>query len=76
MLGVVLTQPVAQQLVLAALRLGLLITATGVSVLRLIPALILSDAQADEAVERLATAFEQVAGGTASVGGAAEGGRP
>jgi acetylornithine aminotransferase len=62
MLGVVLTQPVAQQLVLAALRGGLLINATGASALRLIPPLILSDAQADEAVERLATAFLLVAG--------------
>jgi acetylornithine aminotransferase len=76
MLGVVLTQPVAQQLVLAALRRGLLINATGASALRLIPPLILSDAQADEAVERLAAAFLLVAGGAASGAGAPEGKKP
>jgi 4-aminobutyrate aminotransferase-like enzyme len=67
---------VAQQVVLAALRLGLLINATGASTLRLIPPLILSDAQADEAVERLAAAFLLVAGGAASGAGAPEGKKP
>jgi acetylornithine/succinyldiaminopimelate/putrescine aminotransferase len=76
MLGVVLTQPVAQQLVRAALRGGLLINATGASALRLIPPLILSAAQADEAVERLAAAFQLVAGGAVSGAGALEGEQP
>ena len=76
MLGVVLTQPVAQLVVLAALRRGLLINATGTSTLRLIPPLILSDAQADEAVERLDVVFEMVAGSIASAGDAPEGGKP
>ena len=75
MLGVVLTRPVAQQLVLAALHHGLLITATGASALRLIPPLILSEAQADEAVERLAATFEAVAD-TAGAGAAPESGKP
>jgi acetylornithine aminotransferase len=62
MLGVVLTPPVAQQLVGTALRGGLLINATGASALRLIPPLILTEAQADEAIERLAAAFQLVEG--------------
>jgi acetylornithine/N-succinyldiaminopimelate aminotransferase len=76
MLGVVLTQPVAQQLVETALRGGLLITATGASALRLVPPLILSEAQADEAVERLAAAFDLVAAAAARTGATPEGGKP
>jgi acetylornithine/succinyldiaminopimelate/putrescine aminotransferase len=76
MLGVVLTRPVAQQLVLTALRHGLLINATGASALRLIPPLILSEAQADEAVERLAATFEAVAAAAASAGATPESGKP
>jgi 4-aminobutyrate aminotransferase-like enzyme len=53
---------VAQQLVGTALRGGLLINATGASALRLIPPLILTEAQADEAIERLAAAFQLVEG--------------
>ena len=71
MLGVVLTQPIAPQLVLTALHHGLLINATGASALRLIPPLLLSEAQADEAVEQLAAAFELV-----TAAAAAESSRP
>jgi len=76
MLGVVLTQPLAQPLVLAALRRGLLINATGASALRLIPPLVLTEAQADEAVERLAAAFLVVAGGAAESDDAPGGKQP
>jgi 4-aminobutyrate aminotransferase-like enzyme len=67
---------VAQQLVETALRGGLLITATGASALRLVPPLILSEAQADKAVERLAAAFDLVAAAAARTGATPEGGKP
>ncbi len=59
MLGVILGEPVAHDVVRAALETGLLVNATGASALRLIPPLILTEEQADLAVERLAVAFER-----------------
>ncbi len=60
MLGVVLTEPVAHRVVEAALDLGLLLNATGASALRIIPPLVLTEAQAGDALDRLAAAFEKV----------------
>ena len=59
MLGVVLTEPVAHRVVGAALDQGLLLNATGASALRVIPPLVLTEKQADDALERLAAAFEK-----------------
>ncbi|MGD0833604.1 MAG: acetylornithine transaminase [Candidatus Dormibacteria bacterium] len=61
MLGVVLSQPIAPLLSQAALEGGLLVNAIGGSVIRLLPALTLTEAEADEAVVRLGAAFAAVA---------------
>jgi len=58
MLGAVLSAPVAHQVVGAALERGLLVNATGTSALRLVPPLVLTEAEADQALERLGGAFE------------------
>lgn len=60
MLGVLLDRPIAPQVVRAALGHGLIVNATGDQVLRLVPPLILSEAEADEAVRRLGSAMEEV----------------
>jgi acetylornithine/N-succinyldiaminopimelate aminotransferase len=57
MLGVVLAEPVAAQVVRAALGRGLIVNSTGDSALRLVPPLVLTEAEADEAVRRLGEAF-------------------
>jgi acetylornithine aminotransferase len=57
MLGAVLSAPVAHQVVGAALERGLLVNATGRSALRLVPPLVLTEAEADQALERLGGAF-------------------
>ena len=62
MLGVLLTEPIAADLSLAALEAGLMVNAVGASVIRLLPALTVTEAEADEAVSRLAAAFDVVAG--------------
>jgi acetylornithine aminotransferase len=59
MLGVVLGEPVAHRVVGEALDIGLLINATGASALRLVPPLVLTEGQADQALGRLAAAFEK-----------------
>jgi acetylornithine aminotransferase len=63
MLGVVLSAPVAPRVVRAALDHGLLVNATGPAALRLVPPLVLTEAQADQAVERLGAAFTAVRAG-------------
>jgi acetylornithine aminotransferase len=62
MLGVLLTEPIAADLSFAALEAGLMVNAVGASVIRLLPALTVTEAEADEAVSRLAAAFDVVAG--------------
>jgi len=59
MLGAVLGEPIAHGVVSAALDTGLLVNATGASALRLIPPLVLTEEQADEALKRLGAAFEK-----------------
>jgi acetylornithine/N-succinyldiaminopimelate aminotransferase len=61
MLGVVLDSDIAQRTVRAALDEGLIVNATGPAVLRLVPPLILSIAEADEAVTRLRAALDVAA---------------
>jgi acetylornithine aminotransferase len=61
MLGVLLTEPIAPLLTQAALDGGLLVNAIGGSVIRLLPALTLTEAEADEAVTRLGASFAAVA---------------
>ena len=57
MLGLVLDRPVAARAARAALDCGLIVNAIGDSVLRLLPALIITEEEVDEAVRRLAQAF-------------------
>lgn len=61
MLGVVLSEQIAPQVAAAALERGLIVNAIGRSLLRLVPPLILTPAEADEAVRRLGLALEDVA---------------
>jgi acetylornithine/succinyldiaminopimelate/putrescine aminotransferase len=61
MLGVVLRDEIAPQVAAAALGRGLIVNAIGRSVLRLVPPLILTAGEADEAVRRLGLALEDVA---------------
>jgi predicted acetylornithine/succinylornithine family transaminase len=61
MLGVVLQQDVAPQVVAAGLRSGVIVNAIGGRVLRLVPPLVLTRGEADEAVQRLGRAFALVA---------------
>ncbi len=60
MLGVLLDRPIAPQVVRAALGHGLIVNATGDQVLRLVPPLILTESEANEAVRRLGSAMEEV----------------
>ncbi|HYA00577.1 MAG TPA: acetylornithine transaminase [Candidatus Binatia bacterium] len=58
MLGVVLTREIAARVVRAALDQLLIVNACGPSLIRLVPALVLTEAEADEAVRRFALALE------------------
>jgi acetylornithine/N-succinyldiaminopimelate aminotransferase len=60
MLGVVLTAPLAPLVARAALDAGLVVNAIGSSVLRLVPPLVLTESEADEAVRRLHLALQAV----------------
>ncbi len=64
MLGIVLEQPCAD-LVKQALAAGLLINVTADRVVRLLPPLIMSDAEADAIVDRVSTLIEQFLAGPA-----------
>ncbi len=61
MLGVGLRRPIAREVARAALTAGLLINPVGQRTLRLLPALTLSEAEADLMVDRLATALTATA---------------
>lgn len=58
MLGVVLGQPLAARVARAALDCGVLVNAVGDRVLRLVPPLVITEQDVDEAVARLSEAFE------------------
>lgn len=60
MLGVVLDQPLAKQVVAAGLEAGIILNAPSQQVLRLTPPLVITDSQIDTAVQALATALAQV----------------
>jgi acetylornithine aminotransferase len=57
MLGVVLDEPIAARVGRAALDCGVIVNAVGDSVLRLLPALIITEQEVDEAMSRLSEAF-------------------
>jgi acetylornithine aminotransferase len=57
MLGLVLSEPIAARAGRAALDCGVIVNAIGDSVLRLLPALIITEDEVDEAVRRLREAF-------------------
>ena len=61
MLGVALTRDVARDVAAAALDEGLIVNAIGERTLRLVPPLIITRDEVDEAVRRLGKAFESVA---------------
>ncbi|HEV7679412.1 MAG TPA: acetylornithine transaminase [Candidatus Dormibacteraeota bacterium] len=58
MLAVVLSQDIAPRVGRAGLETGVIVNAIGTRVLRMVPPLILTEAQADEAVRRLSAAFD------------------
>ncbi len=62
MLGVVLTAPVAREVEVAAREQGLLVNAPAPDVVRLVPALVLTESDASLALTRLAAALDAVAG--------------
>lgn len=62
MLGIALTRDVARDVAAAALDEGLIINAIGDRTLRMVPPLIITRDEIDEAVRRLSRAFESVAG--------------
>jgi acetylornithine/N-succinyldiaminopimelate aminotransferase len=62
MLGVGLSEDIAPQVAAAALDAGLIVNAIGTRTLRLLPALIITREEVDEAVVRLGTAFAAVGG--------------
>ncbi|MEO8898424.1 MAG: acetylornithine transaminase [Candidatus Dormibacter sp.] len=57
MVGLVLDEPIAVRVGRAALDCGVIVNAVGDSVLRLLPALIITEAEVDEAMDRLRQAF-------------------
>jgi acetylornithine aminotransferase len=57
MVGLVLDQPIAARTGRAALDCGLIVNAVGDSVLRLLPALVITEEEVDEALRRLREAF-------------------
>jgi acetylornithine/N-succinyldiaminopimelate aminotransferase len=61
MLGIALTRDVARAVAAAALDEGLIVNAIGDRTLRLVPALIITRDEVDEAVRRLSRAFDSVA---------------
>jgi len=61
MLGVGLSEDIAPQVAAAALRAGLIVNAVGARTLRLVPPLIISRDEVDEALRRLRDAFADVA---------------
>jgi acetylornithine/N-succinyldiaminopimelate aminotransferase len=61
MLGIALTRDVARAVAAAALDEGLIVNAIGDRTLRLVPALIITREEVDEAVRRLSRAFDSVA---------------
>jgi acetylornithine/succinyldiaminopimelate/putrescine aminotransferase len=58
MIGVVLSEDIAPRVARGGLETGVIVNAVGQRVLRMVPPLILTAAQADEAVRRLDAAFE------------------
>jgi predicted acetylornithine/succinylornithine family transaminase len=62
MLGIALSDDIARAVAAAALDQGLIINAIGERTLRLVPPLVISYAEVDEAVLRLSRAFDAVAG--------------
>ena len=58
MLGVVLSEPIASRVGRAALECGVIVNTVGDRVLRLLPALTITEAEVDEAVHRLRDAFD------------------
>jgi acetylornithine/succinyldiaminopimelate/putrescine aminotransferase len=60
MLGVALSQDIAPMVAAAALDAGLIVNAIGARTLRLVPPLIITRDEVDEAVTRLGTAFAAV----------------
>jgi acetylornithine aminotransferase len=58
MLAVVLSQDIAPRVGRAGLETGVIVNAIGTRVLRMVPPLILTEQQADEAVRRLSAAFD------------------
>ena len=61
MVGVALNRDIARAVAAAALDEGLIVNAIGERTLRLVPALIITRAEVDDAVARLSRAFESVA---------------
>jgi len=60
MIGVTLNQPVARELMLESLKGGLLFNAIGDKTLRFLPPLIVTNNDVDEAMQKLAAAYETV----------------
>ena len=60
MVGVVLEQPIAQEVVTEALNHGLILNAPSPSVLRLTPPLVVTDEDCETAVSRLAETITHV----------------
>jgi len=60
MLGVALSEPTAPRVAAAALREGLIVNAVGERTLRLVPPLLITRDEVDEAARRLARAFDAV----------------
>jgi acetylornithine aminotransferase len=60
MLGVALTDDIAPKVAAAALDEGLIINAVGARTLRIVPPLVISRDEVDEAVRRLGRAFASV----------------
>ena len=60
MIGVVLNQPIARELMLAAMKAGLVFNAVGERVLRFLPPLNIGRDEVDEAIEKLQTSYEAV----------------
>jgi acetylornithine/N-succinyldiaminopimelate aminotransferase len=58
MLAAVLSSDIAPRVARAGLETGVIVNAVGTRVLRMVPPLILTEAQADEAVRRLGAAFD------------------
>jgi acetylornithine aminotransferase len=61
MLGVALDRDIAREVAAAALEAGLIVNAIGDRTLRLVPPLVITRDEVDEAVQRLSKAFDAVA---------------